>query len=79
MNDGTCPLPRLEYLIYWPLPQTSIRSFDFASTVNIANMLSYTFAGLVAAVAFARGAIAQCNRTALLEFADAYVVAHENG
>ncbi|KAI0407854.1 hypothetical protein F4802DRAFT_490112 [Xylaria palmicola] len=43
-------------------------------------MFSSTFvAGLVALTAFMPGAIAACNRTALLEFADAYVFAHENG
>lgn len=49
-------------------------------TKNIANMLSSsTFAGLVALTTLAPGVLAACNRTALLEFADAYVFAHENG
>ncbi|GAP87905.1 putative V-type ATP synthase alpha chain [Rosellinia necatrix] len=42
-------------------------------------MFSSTFTGLLALAAFAPGVIAACNRTALLEFADAYVFAHENG
>ncbi|KAI0869507.1 hypothetical protein GGS24DRAFT_493729 [Hypoxylon argillaceum] len=40
---------------------------------------SSTFAGLVALTTLAPGVLAACNRTALLEFADAYVFAHENG
>ncbi|KAI0970811.1 hypothetical protein F4678DRAFT_479704 [Xylaria arbuscula] len=43
-------------------------------------MFSTTFAGLVALAGIVRGVVAAaCNKTALLEFADAYVFAHENG
>ncbi|GAW15307.1 hypothetical protein ANO14919_047160 [Xylariales sp. No.14919] len=42
-------------------------------------MLSFSLPVLVALAAFARDAVAACNRTYLLEFADAYVFAHENG
>ena len=42
-------------------------------------MLSFNIAAVAALAAIAPGVIAACNRTALLEFADAYVFAHENG
>lgn len=42
-------------------------------------MFSPTFTSLLALATFASGVTAACNRTALLEFADAYVFAHENG
>jgi hypothetical protein len=44
-----------------------------------ANMFSSTFAALVALAVIPQGAIAACNQTALLQFADSYVFAHENG